>query len=131
MSTRFSTDIAADHDERTQLTATYDMHGQGEADLTIYTLGEITGPAMSVGLHREDAQKLIDWLTDRLSLIPPRPSNIAEYTLPSGRDASRAATDLRNRGFKVSGDLTGRTILVETPAGWTGTPAADVVRAHQ
>lgn len=72
MSTRASTDIVSDETERTELTWTVDLNGQDGADLTIYTLGDITGPAMSVELYREDAQALIDKLTADLSLIPKR-----------------------------------------------------------
>jgi hypothetical protein len=51
-----------------------------------------------------------------------------EAVIPTRDAASRCAADLRNRGFKVATAADGRTLLVETPAGWTGTSAADVVK---
>lgn len=74
MSTRASTDIAVDGCEGTELTWTVDLHGEQEADLTIYTLGNLTGPCMSVELYREDVEKLIERLTEDLHLVPRRPS---------------------------------------------------------
>lgn len=45
--------------------------------------------------------------------------------------AGRCATDLRNRGLQVEqSTVDDRVLLVRQPAGWTGTPAADVARAH-
>lgn len=71
MSTRASTDITTDETEYTTLTATYDMHGEGEADLTIDHMP--SGEQMAVSLFREDAEALLAWLTEHLDHIPPRP----------------------------------------------------------
>lgn len=73
MSTRASTDIAVDGNEGTELTWTVDLNGQDEADLAIYTLGNLTGPQMAVGMYREEVQALIDRLTADLHRVPPRP----------------------------------------------------------
>jgi hypothetical protein len=61
----------------------------------------------------------------------PRPSVRQEAMLPTVRGASRCAADLRARGFKVAASATARYLLVETPEGWTGTAAADVIQAHE
>jgi hypothetical protein len=71
MSTRASTDITTDPTEHTLLTATYDTHGEGEAGLAIEHTP--SGQEMGVALFREDAQALLEWLTEHIDEIPPRP----------------------------------------------------------
>lgn len=74
MSTHASHELAVDMIERTELTWTIDLHGQDPADLTIYTMGDLTAPAMTVGeLYRDDVQRIIDKLTADLHLVPERP----------------------------------------------------------
>lgn len=61
----------------------------------------------------------------------PTPAKLQEMTWVGGGNHPRhCAGDLRARGFKVAMNDTGTSLLVETPAGWTGTPAADVAKAH-
>jgi HAMP domain-containing protein len=56
-----------------------------------------------------------------------RPSFRQEFRLADAFEADRCATDLRARGFRVARAADRLTLLVETPAGWTGTLAEDVV----
>lgn len=92
-----------------------------QAAVNAYDEGELT--------RSYQISRIVQFIVTQLA-GQPQPL-VEEFEFVKAPTASRCATDLRNRGFKVAGDLTGRTILVETPAGWTGTPARDVVHAHE
>lgn len=95
------------------------------------TICTVVGNAYDEGETTRSYQisRVSQYLSEQI--VSNAPAKREEFTFQRCPSASACATDLRNRGFKVSGDLTGRTIVVETPAGWTGTPAADVALAHE
>lgn len=65
--------------------------------------------------------------TDPLGrLLEPEVAETATFV--SRRDRQRCTGDLRARGLDVEED--DYRLTVTTPAGWTGTPAAEVIQAH-
>lgn len=87
---------------------------------------------------RRKAVEILRAMADRLeesyttTFVPEGGApTVEQFTFSRGDGAKRATVDLRARGFKVAEDQTGLTILVQTPAGWTGTAAHDVARAHK